>query len=289
LAETIPILFDTDIGSDIDDAVALAYLLRQPRCELVGITTVTGDVAKRAALCQVLCDAAGKGDVPIHCGASSVLLHGPGQPAVPQYAAIESRAHRRDWPAYTAIEFMRDAIRSRPGEITLLSVGPLTNVALLFALDRELPSMLRSWVSMAGQFFGDGEKDIDWNSICDPLATAIAFRHRPPTRVHVGLDVTLKCRLDTASVRSRFRGPVLSEVAEMAEVWLEGRSGITFHDPLSATLVFHPELCKMARGTVSVDIDGHTSFAAGGDGLDEVAADVDVQAFFQEYFGVFDG
>jgi len=153
LAETIPILLDTDIGSDIDDAAALAYLLRQPRCELVGITTVTGDVAKRAALCQVLCDAAGKGDVPIHCGASSVLLHGPGQPAVPQYAAIESRAHRSGWPAYTAIEFMRDAIRSRPGEITLLSVGPLTNVALLFALDPEVPSLLRAWVSMAGQFF----------------------------------------------------------------------------------------------------------------------------------------
>jgi purine nucleosidase len=287
MPETIPILFDTDIGSDIDDAVALAYLLAQPRCELVGTTTVTGGVAQRAALVQVLCEAAGKPDTPIHCGAGTVLLDGPGQPDVPQYAAIESRPHRLDFPGATAIGFMRDLIRSRPGEITLLSVGPLTNVALLFSLDTELPSLLRSWVSMAGQFFGDW--DIDWNSVCDPLATAIAFRHRPPERVHVGLDVTLKSRMNAATVRQRFRGPVLGVVAEMAEVWLAGRDHITFHDPLAAALVFQPGLCELQPGEVIADSGGRTSFRADANGPDRVAIEVDVDAFFAEYFSAFPG
>jgi inosine-uridine nucleoside N-ribohydrolase len=74
----ISILLDTDIGSDIDDAVALSYLLKQPRCELLGITTVTGDVAKRCACAEVICRSVGRGDVPIHAGTSNVLLTGPG-------------------------------------------------------------------------------------------------------------------------------------------------------------------------------------------------------------------
>jgi purine nucleosidase len=88
MADTIPLLLDTDIGSDIDDALALAYLLRQPNCDLLGITTVTGDVSKRAALCQILCKAAGREAIPIHAGASRVLLMGPGQPDVPHYEAV---------------------------------------------------------------------------------------------------------------------------------------------------------------------------------------------------------
>src|SRR5439155_18276962 len=99
----VPLVLDTDIGSDIDDAVALAYLLRQPRCELLGVTTVTGNVAQRAALCDVICRAAGRDDVPIHAGASDVLLFGPGQPKVPQYEAVAGRPHRSDFPTNTAV------------------------------------------------------------------------------------------------------------------------------------------------------------------------------------------
>src|SRR5437016_2499354 len=136
----VPLVLDTDIGSDIDDAVALAYLLRQPRCELLGVTTVTGNVAQRAALCDVICRAAARDDVPIHTGAPEVLLFGPGQPQVPQYEAIAGRPHRTEFPPNTAVEFLRRTIRERPGQVTLLTIGPLTNVALLFATDPEAAS-----------------------------------------------------------------------------------------------------------------------------------------------------
>ena len=171
--ERVSVIFDTDIGSDIDDALALAYLLKQPRCDLLGVTTVTGDVAKRAALAAALCEAAGRPDVPVHCGAVEVLS-GPGQPLVPQYAAIRSLPHRADWPPDTAVDFMRSTILAHPGEVTLVTVGPLTNAALLFGRFPGLRGLLRSWVSMAGIFFGPPERT-EWNSVCDPLATAIAF------------------------------------------------------------------------------------------------------------------
>ena len=78
------VLFDTDIGSDIDDALALAYLLKEPRCELLGITTVTSFPEQRAAMCSVICRHAGRPDIPIHVGGPvqtdrGFVLHPSGQ------------------------------------------------------------------------------------------------------------------------------------------------------------------------------------------------------------------
>jgi purine nucleosidase len=287
MPETIPVLFDTDIGSDIDDAVALAYLLRQPRCELLGVTTVTGDVQKRSALAQMLCEAAGQPEVPLHAGASEVLFDGPGQPDVPQYGPVKDLPHRLDWPANEAIEFMRRTIRERPGDVTLLSVGPLTNVALLFATDPELATLLKGWISMGGAFTERTRAKSDWNCMCDPLATALAFRGRVPRHTHVGLDVTLQCGMPALQVRESFQDPLLRLVLRMAEAWFSKRDEIVFHDPLATALVFNRDLCRYAQGTVTVDVGtGATSFERGG-GRHEVALVVDRDAFFEEYFSVF--
>ena len=224
LSDNTPILFDTDIGSDIDDAVALAYLLKQPRCDLLGLTTVSGDTAQRAALASLVCDAAGRADVPIHAGAPGPLWSGPGQPEVPQYDAVRSQPHRIDFPPGAAVVFLQETIRSRPYEITLLAVGPLTNLALLFANDPEIPLLLAGIVLMNGVFTaggGRGPGAREWNAQCDPLATALTYRARPTRFTSIGLDVTTKCVLDADECRRRFAsaGGPLAVVAEMAEVW----------------------------------------------------------------------
>jgi purine nucleosidase len=295
MADRIPILLDTDPGSDIDDAVALAYLLRQPRCELVGVTTVSGDVVKRAAIVQLLCDAAGRSDVPIHAGLTGPLLHGIGQPDVPQYEPVKHLPHRIDYPRGTAVDFMRQTIRSRPGEITLLSVGPFTNVATLFALDPEIPSLLKGMVSMAGVFthphpWGDNE----WNCKVDSTATAITYAHVPRGHLSVGLDVTTQCQMDRDEVQHRFSDPLLKLVATMATAWYRpDKRRITFHDPLAAALLFKPEICQYTPGTVSVEVSadpklgGRTTLLASPDGPHRVATEVDGEAFFNEYFSVF--
>ena len=130
--KTVKILLDTDIGSDIDDAVCLAYLLANPQCELLGITTVTGEAVKRAQMASALCKIAGK-KVPIYPGAENPLLIAQRQTGAPQARQLSNWRHQTDFPKNDAVAFMRRTIRNNPGEIILLPVGPLTNVALLFA------------------------------------------------------------------------------------------------------------------------------------------------------------
>ena len=294
MANTIPVILDTDIGSDIDDAVALSYLLREPRCELLGVTTVTGDVAQRAACAEALCRAAGRPDVPIHCGVSKPLLYGPGQPNVPQYEAIRKYPHRTDWPANTAVAFLRQTIRSRPGEITLLTIGPYSNAALLFALDPEIPSLLKRLVSMAGVYYAHPLYS-EWNCKVDSVATAMVYAANAPGHLSIGLDVTMQCQMPTEAVRERFKPSPLDVTLEMAEVWFRHSNLLTFHDPLAAALIFHPEICTYEAGRVDVLVDpdhekgGTTLFtpSASADAPHTVAKTVDPNAFFETLFGVF--
>ncbi|MFZ4508822.1 MAG: nucleoside hydrolase [Fimbriimonas sp.] len=288
--DVIPVLLDTDIGSDIDDAVALAYLLRQPRCELLGVTTVSGDVQQRAALVKILCASAGRDDIPIHCGRRGVFAGGPGQPNVPQYVRVSHHTHRLDRPENTAVQFLQETIRSRPGEIVLLSIGPFGNIATLLALDPEIPALLRGFVSMAGKF---SEPDYaEWNCRVDPVATAVAYSHCGPGHVSVGLDVTLACVLPADEIRLKFAKPGLEIVSEMAEVWFSHSEFLTFHDPLAAALIFHPELCELAQGAVEIvigegtDRDGITLFTPGA-GKQFICRSVESSVFFEKYFAVF--
>lgn len=294
----IPVLLDTDIGSDIDDAVCLAYLLRQPHGELLGVTTVTGDTKRRAALAQVVCEAAGRPDVPIHAGTRGPLLIGPGQPHVPQYEAIQNRPHRQDWPENSAIEFLRTTIRSRPGEVVLLAIGPLTNLGILFSIDPELPALLRELVVMCGVFTagnGHGPGAREWNALCDPVATAITYKARPPRFTSIGLEVTTQCVLEANECRRRFAeaGGPLGVVAEMAEVWFRaGARHITFHDPLAGAVIFEPELCEYAEGEVSVEttsvaLAGLTLFQKRSEAKPHrIATHVHPERFFTHYFQV---
>ena len=286
----VPIILDTDIGSDIDDAVALAYLLRQPRCELVGVTAATGNTLERAALADCLCQAAGRPDIPIVAGLEGPILAGPGQPDAPQFAALTKP--RMDFDK-DAVSFLRHSIRSRPGEITLLTIGPLTNIAALFICDPEIPALLKRIVLMAGTFGVTENGKVranEWNVACDPVAAAIVFRNaKPGTLVSVGLDVTLACRLPYEGFHKRFstEDPLHQAALKMAEVWYQGNECVIFHDPLAASLIFHPELCVLEKGTVAVEPEsGDTKWIASNDGPHEIAIAVDAKKFFEDYFAV---
>ena len=289
--ETIPVLLDTDIGSDIDDAVCLAYLLAEPRCKLLGISTVTGEAPKRAMLADAVCRAAGREDIPIASGAERPLLVPQRQPTAPQAEVLPRWTHREDFEPNAAIEMLRTVIRRHPGKVTLLTIGPLTNVGLLFALDREAPRLLRRMVMMAGRFF---EPDhLEWNASGDPHATAIVFSSDVPEIRVLGLDVTLKCRLAAQECRQRFGHRPLRAVAEMAEVWFRDHEGMVFHDPLAAACIFEPDLCTYRRGRVKVEtreapLLGQTVLMESGDGPHWAADGVHVERFFQHYFSVLD-
>lgn len=294
MTSPIPVLFDTDIGSDIDDAVALAYLLAEPRCELVGITTVSGEPLERARLADAVCRAAGRTDIPIHSGCGQPFLVEQKQPHAPQKAVLPHWPHRSEFEPATAVPFMRELIRSRPGEITLLAVGPMTNVGLLFALDSEIPSLLKRLVIMGGAFATHvpGIARVEWNILNDPHAAARMWAADVPELTAYGLDVTLRCRMAPDECRKRFKGGALDLVAAMAEVWFHNVPAITFHDPLAAAALFQPDLCQYRQGRVEVElasprVAGMTHWTADPAGPHRIATAVDVDRFFQAYFGVF--
>ena len=287
------VLLDTDIGSDIDDAVCLAYLLAQPECELLGITTVSGEADRRAMLASALCRVAGK-RVPIFPGTEEPLLVSQRQPVAPQESALPRWPHDAAFPRAEAVEFMRRTVYENPGEVVLLSIGPLTNVALLFALDRKVARLLKGLVMMCGLFARrfPGVGPAEWNAGCDPHATAIVYQ--TPVQMHrsVGLDVTRRVTMKAEEVRRRFRVPLLEPVLDFAEVWFQKRDAITFHDPLAAVSLFDGAVCRFERGTVEVGLAsdesvGVTYWRSGEGGPHQVAVDVDPPRFFDRYFSVF--
>ena len=292
----IPLLFDTDIGSDIDDAVALAYLLREPRCELLGITTVSGEALERARLADAVCRAAGRTDIPLHAGVEPPLLVPLKQTAAPQKSVLADWDHRRDFAPNTAVPFLRETIRGRPGEITLLAVGPFTNVGVLFAMDPEIPSLLKRLVIMGGAYSAHNPRGtrVEWNASGDPHAMEIMVRGGVPEFTAFGLDVTLQCRLPAEECRKRFRGGALDVVAAMSEVWYAKRPDIVFHDPLAAVAIFEPEICGYERGRIEVElassrVAGMTHWTSDAGGPHRLATSVNVDLFFERYFAVASG
>jgi inosine-uridine nucleoside N-ribohydrolase len=287
------ILFDTDIGTDIDDAVCLAYLLAQPRCELIGITTVTERANQRAQMASALCRVAGK-DVPIFPGTRDPLLVRPRQTGVPQARALERWEHRTDFPQGEAIAFLRRTIRENPGEVTLLATGPMTNVALLFATDPEIPSLLKSLVLMCGTFIKRlGLGGVEWNALCDPHAAAMVYRAAVSVHRSLGLDVTEEVVLPKADVLRRFGAPLLQPVLDFAAVWFAQSERIVFHDPLAAATIFDEAICGFERGEVEVETEsarlaGFTHWRPDPqNGPHEIATRVNAAHYFEHFFRVF--
>jgi inosine-uridine nucleoside N-ribohydrolase len=287
------ILLDTDIGSDIDDAVALAYLLAQPDCELLGITTVSGEPIKRAMMASAQCKVAGK-TIPIYPGAEAPLLVEPRQPKSPQADALVRWDHDTKFPNGEAIEFLRRTIRKHPGEITLFPIGPLTNIALLFATDPEIPSLLKSVVLMGGLFDTARMKNWrggkwEWNIWCDPHAAAVVYRAPVKTSRSIGLDVTTQVTMAAPEVREKFQTKLLRPVLDFAEVWFQHAEKITFHDPLAATTIFENGICGYERGDIDVELHDPDAFAVTkwtptAQGHHEIATTVDADKFFAHYF-----
>ena len=289
------ILLDTDIGTDLDDAVCLAYLLANPKCDLLGITTVTGQPVERAKLASALCKVAGR-RVPIFPGVARPLLVPQMQTEARQAEALGKWEHADIFPDGQAIHFLRETIRQHPGEITLLAIGPMTNVGLLFAGDPKIPSLLKRLVLMCGVFTNRmaGRGPTEWNAKGDPHATAIVYSRGVAVHRSIGLDVTCRVTMKADEVRERFRAPLLQPVLDFSRVWFEHVERLTFHDPLAAATIFDDAICRFEPGTVDVELAsprlaGMTHWTPGGeDAPHEVALDVDVDRFIEHYFSMFE-
>ncbi len=291
----VKILLDTDIGSDIDDAIALTYLLSQPRCDLLGITTVTGKPIVRAMIADAICRNADR-TIPIYPGLENPLIIPQRQTDVPQAVALKKWPHRTEFPANQAIEFMRRTIRANPHEIVLLGIGALTNVAALFTMDPEIPPLLKGLVIMGGNFTPIRLSPavpipVEWNIGNDPHAADIVFNAKVPIQHSIGLDVTSRVTMPEAEAQKLFDNSWWHPVLDFGAAWFQSpATNLYFHDPMAATTIFNHNICRFESGAVDVELvsqrlRGFTFWnPAKSDPRQWVAMRVNQRAFFDELF-----
>jgi purine nucleosidase len=212
---TIPLLLDVDTG--IDDSLALLYAVASPEAELVGVTCVSGNVeaCQVAVNTRAVLELVGRSDVEVALGREVPLerplettpeTHGPTGLG---YAELPPPS--RPLSERNGVDLILEASETRPGELTLVTLGPLTNVSVALQRDPSLPRRLRRLVLMGGAYGAQGNTTptTEWNVHCDPEAARVVFRgwaeaiatdptiRRP---LALGLDVTEGARLDPEHV-----------------------------------------------------------------------------------------
>ena len=289
----VKVLLDTDIGTDIDDAICLTYLLANSNCDLLGITTVTGEPEKRAMLASSLCILAGK-DIPIYPGTAEPLIIEQQQKIAQQAKSLEKWSHKKDFPKGQAIEFMRRTIRENPDEVILLTIGPLTNIGLLFKVDAEIPSLLKGFVMMCGYFHHriEGWNKLEWNAKGDYHASDIVYRSNIKIHRSIGIDVTSQVTMESKEFKEKFSADIFKPLQDYARHWYDYSHTVTFHDPLAATTIFNEKICGYEKGNVSIELNdaetaGLTKLEKSVTGRHEIASTVNKEEFFKEYFSVF--
>jgi purine nucleosidase len=297
VSERVPLVLDVDTGTD--DALALAYAIASPEIELVAITTVAGnvDVEKTTANTNSVLDWLAAGDVPVHRGASRPLVR-PHRDAI--YFHDEGGLGGARLPTSTRsigadrgpAALIRLA-RQRPGELTLVALGPLTNLAIALNVEPRLPELLKSVVIMGGAYTvpGNTTPAAEFNILVDPEAANQVFAASFPTLTAVGLDVTEQVALtrdDWNAVNTGSSLPrsaaLLREVGGSAFSKL-GRNRFALHDPLSVAVAIDPSLIAIRELAIAVDTAepelGRTRIA--GPGTVRVAASVDSVRALQDF------
>lgn len=263
------VIMDTDIGTDVDDLLALGVLLGSPEIQIEGVTTVYGDVDLRARMVLKTLALARRNGIPVHTGIGKPLLgldpvYWPGHEGIglidpDDILPAPSPGH--------AVDFLIRHIMDNPGEITLLAVGPLTNVATAFILEPRLAGSLKRLVLMGGKIKTsiNNEGPAEHNIKCDPEAAHVVFASGAPIEV-VPLDVTLHATITQSGVnRLRERDtPYHEALADQVTRYpgFVGRGGNTFlHDPVAAMTIFRPELLTWVPYNVQVELDGRLTRA----------------------------
>jgi purine nucleosidase len=266
------ILFDTDPG--IDDAMALLMLARDPRAELVGISTVFGNasVERTTANALALCERFGI-EVPVARGAAQALyrpsLDFPemvhGQDAMGNVALAPATTRRID--TQPAPEFICEMARRHAGELVLVAVGPFTNLALALQHDPKLVDNVARVVVMGGAFGIHGHRGnvspvAEANIAGDPHAADRVFTAPWPVTI-VGLDVTHEVLMDNAYLDGLGRdggpeGAFIREITVHYEAFYRRRTGggIYSHDASAVACALDPTPFQLRRGPVRVVTDG---------------------------------
>lgn len=293
---TVPMIVDVDTG--IDDSLALLYLLATDEAEILGIASTAGNVPVNQVAANNLAwlDLCRAADIEVSLGAQVPLVaplmttedtHGP-----QGIGYAELPVSSRDLSARDATTMWIELIRSRPGEITGLVTGPLTNLALAVRRDPELPRLLKRLVLMGGAFQHQGNTTptSEWNIAVDPEAAAevfAAFSGLPEDRrpIVCALDITetiemtpehirllgeragsvpaeLISSTDAPGARSTASNPIVRHFSDAVRFYFEFHRDhdqgflAHMHDPFAAAVAVQPDIATYRHATVDVELVG---------------------------------
>lgn len=262
------VIIDTDPG--VDDAFALLLAMRSPELTIEAITPVAGNVPLDITLPNALrmVEIAGRTDIPVAAGAKAPMLR---RLVTAAYAHGENGLAGTIFPepktkpvVERAPELIRRLVRKYPGEIILITIGPLTNIAVALSSDEELAGMVRRVMMMGGSLSGGNiTPAAEFNIYVDPEAARIVFQSGIPVTM-VGLDVTRKTSLTDEHVRTleSAQNPVSQAAAKIARNAIDHtRSqgflvGPNMHDSLAVAALLDPSILKWKEYYVDVETSG---------------------------------
>jgi inosine-uridine nucleoside N-ribohydrolase len=252
------IIIDTDIGDDLDDAFALGLALNSPEVDIVGITTAWGDTKLRARLVDRLLAQTGRASIPVAEG-----IHTETKFRLTQARWAEAGPPAKPHPA--GVDFLLEKIRQYPGEITLVGIGPLTNVGAAIERDPATFRKLKRVVIMGGSirkhyddlgYTPDRGPEPEYNIYCDVAASQKLFTSGVPLYV-MPLDST-QLKLDETKRALLFRQStsLTDALTLLYHQW--GQQTPTLFDAMAVAYVIEPKLCPTQPLHIVVDGKGTT-------------------------------
>lgn len=263
----LKIIFDTDIGDDIDDAFALYMLLNTPQIEIIGITTVYKNTLMRGKIAKYIVNLFNK-KIPVHVGENLPFVDKinyfdfeafmeDGTPIIAHYLAEMKDSYVED---ENAIDFILKQIENDPDEITILALGPLTNLAKAYLKNPETFKKVKEIVLMGTSLLDDYP---EWNIRCDSKAAEIVFSSKVPMRV-IGLDVTKKCNMskEYQDYFLNLKDERNATLSKMLKIWLQDRKfkiAPVMHDPLAASCLIK-DFCEFETRNVIINPNGRGGY-----------------------------
>jgi purine nucleosidase len=252
------IIIDTDIGDDLDDAFALGLALNSPEVDIVGITTAWGDTKLRARLVDRLLAETGRASISVAEG-----IHTETKFRLTQARWAEAGPPAKPHPA--GVDFLLEKIRQNPGEITLVGIGPLTNVGAAIERDPATFKKLKRVVIMGGSirkhyddlgYTPDRGPEPEYNIYCDVAASQKLFTSGVPLYV-MPLDST-QLKLDETKRALLFRQStsLTDALTLLYHQW--GQQTPTLFDAMAIAYVIEPKLCPTQPLHIVVDAKGTT-------------------------------
>lgn len=280
---TTRLILDTDIGSDVDDAWALALCIASEEICLHGVTLVHANLDVRARVALKMLKLAGRSDVPVYKGISKPLTpdlpcHWAGFEGTETDFSDIDESHAKD----NAIDFILETVDKYPGEVVIAPIGPLTNVAAAIERAPDTMRKLKRLAIMGSTYQGEGPDcaGAEHNIRCDPVAAKIVLESGIPTTL-VGLNVTGKVvikRQDLANIKNTPFGDYLAAMTEQIyKLW--HIEATYMHDPLAVATQIDASLVSTRKMSACVLEEGKVAFRADEAGSLDVCVDVDVSRF----------